>query len=123
MSDPSTGGTSQALVFGVDDEDTPSANAVVRIGDGCTGTLIAPDLSLTAGHCGDHGLDIRDPWQPPEGSRCTDKEVPGRWYPTAGNMPWPIRISVGNKRSRPRFSTTATDYAIPGCAPLCVRLG
>src|SRR5262249_39109225 len=35
---------------GWDDEDTPEANVVVNVG-GCTGTLLTPQVVLTAAHC------------------------------------------------------------------------
>ncbi len=34
------------------DADTPIRNAVVLLGNGCTGTLVAPNLVLSAAHCG-----------------------------------------------------------------------
>lgn len=49
------GTASHAIKEGVDDVDTPEANAVVRLtsitGKLCTGTLITPRLVLTALHC------------------------------------------------------------------------
>ena len=49
------GKVSHAIKEGVDDVDTPEANAVVRLtsntGKLCTGTLITPRLVLTALHC------------------------------------------------------------------------
>lgn len=51
----------QALVDSVTDADTPEANAVVSLGDNeCTGTLVTPQLVLTALHC------IRRPENVPE---------------------------------------------------------
>lgn len=49
---PAPVGTSrQAIVDGVDDIDTPEANVVVRVNNNCTGTLVTPQLVLTALHC------------------------------------------------------------------------
>jgi Trypsin len=50
-----------AIVGGQNDVNTPKANAVVRLGGFCTGTLITSDLVLTAGHCITHPL--RSPYE------------------------------------------------------------
>jgi hypothetical protein len=41
-----------AIEIGWADPSDPTRNAVVLLGVGCTGTLIAPDVVLTAAHCG-----------------------------------------------------------------------
>lgn len=43
--------TDQAIEIGTDDTSDPVRNAVVLIGGFCTGTLIAPNIVLTAAHC------------------------------------------------------------------------
>lgn len=60
-----TGSTTQALIAATNDVDTPVANSTVRLaGQGrlCTGTLIAPQIVITAGHCGFY--DGRVGWRP-----------------------------------------------------------
>jgi Trypsin len=106
--DEHVGGTTTALRFGADDVDTPEANAVVWLG-GCTGTLLAESIAVTAGHCFAHGAGVGR-WD--AGLPCSDKEVPGRWYPIEQE----IDVRIGNDRTDARFTTRATEYSIPGCA-------
>ena len=109
------GRTTEALKFGADDVNTPAANAVVLI-NGCTGTLLTPTIVVSAGHCFTHGTRITG-WD--AGLVCSDKEVPGRWYPVEQS----IQVRVGNNRASPMFTTQATSYSIPGCADIfMVRL-
>lgn len=115
MSESDIGSGPQAIRFGQDDVDIPEANATVRINN-CSGTLIAPDLVLGAGHCTEHSAGVQDPWRPP--ADCTDTSVPGRWYPTAQNVVGATTVRLGNDRDNPLFQTEATDYAIPGCADM-----
>ena len=65
------GKTTQALVAATDDVDTPQANSTVRVGR-CTGTLIAPQIVISAGHCGFY--DGRFGWEPDRWFA-----LPGRW--------------------------------------------
>src|SRR5215510_4244476 len=44
--------TAQDIAIGTNDTSDPQRNAVVLIGDTCTGTLIAPNVVLTTAHCG-----------------------------------------------------------------------
>lgn len=109
------GRAAAALRFGADDVNTPAANAVVWI-NGCTGTLLTRTMAVSAGHCFTHGARITG-WD--AGLVCSDKEVPGRWYP----VEQPISVLVGNDRTSPMFTTQATSYSIPGCADIfMVRL-
>ena len=49
--DEALGEVDQDIEIGTEDGTTPTRNAVVWIGN-CTGTLIAPDVVMTAAHCG-----------------------------------------------------------------------
>ncbi|MDQ3338059.1 MAG: trypsin-like serine protease [Myxococcota bacterium] len=49
--DETLGEVDQDIEIGTEDSDNTTRNAVVWIGN-CTGTLIAPDVVLTAAHCG-----------------------------------------------------------------------
>lgn len=93
-----------ALKNGTDDRNTRAANAVVRIA-GCTGTLIEPDLVLTAGHCVNHGPpDDETPW-----FNEFDWEVPGRWYDAPGGLEAVVghdRSGVSARGTRPGTSWT-----------------
>jgi hypothetical protein len=103
------GRTTAELRFGIDDVDTPEANAVVWL-SGCTGTMLTDSIAVTAGHCFAHGAGVGTDWD--AGLPCSDREVPGRWYPIEQE----IEVRVGNDRTNPRFTTRVTDYSIPGCA-------
>jgi hypothetical protein len=106
-----------AITFGVDDANTPAANAVVKVGGGCTGTLITPDVVLTAGHCvSEVARGSDDPPHPPNQvlERCrNDWQVPGRWYPVRTT----ITILFGNGTT-PFVPRTATQYTLPVCADM-----
>jgi hypothetical protein len=75
------GEVTEAITNGSPDLDTQVANATVQL-PGCTGTLVAPDIVLTAAHCIDRVND--------EG--CTATELPNRWYPLQGDG---MSVNVG----------------------------
>jgi len=53
----------QGIEIGTNDTSDPVRNAIVRVGDACTGTLIAPDVVLTSLWCGLHGIPYTtDAW-------------------------------------------------------------
>ncbi|MFN0251532.1 MAG: FG-GAP-like repeat-containing protein [Kofleriaceae bacterium] len=68
---------SSEISGGTNDSSDADADATVKVG-GCTGTLIRPDVVLTAGHC------IGGREQPPACAPITqDWQVAGQWYPFA----------------------------------------
>jgi hypothetical protein len=105
-----------AITFGVDDANTPAANAVVKVG-GCTGTLITRDVVVTAGHCiSEVARGSDEPPHPPNQvlDRCpNDWQVPGRWYPVRAT----ITIRFGNGTT-PFVDRTASQYTLPVCADM-----
>jgi hypothetical protein len=105
----SVGRARQGLRYAEDDVDTPAANAVVWA-NGCTATLLTPTMVVSAGHCFTHGTRLRED----AGLVCSDKEVPGRWYPVEES----IEIRVGNDRTTPDFTARGTEYSVPGCADI-----
>lgn len=50
--DPDDAESRVAVALAETDANTPVRNAVALLGTGCTGTLVAPNLVLTAAHCG-----------------------------------------------------------------------
>lgn len=100
------------LVGGQTDQDTPRTNATVRVfssGVSCTGTLIAEDIVVSAGHC----FGQRQTIEPEDSAAldCADREIPAQWYRVTGRT----TIAVGRDATRYRFATTVKDYALPGC--------
>jgi hypothetical protein len=85
----------QDIEIGTNDANSPISNAVVLINGGCTGTLIAPNVVLTAAHCG---------WDAP--SLAT-----GFWT----SIP-PIPIWFGPDRSAPISTATADAVSVPPLA-------
>lgn len=77
------------------DDDNPVRNAVVLIGGGCTGTLVAPDLVLTVAHCG---------WENPA-------------YYTGGwsTLPAPVPVQFGPERTTSNTDLTfsANEISAP----------
>ncbi len=90
-------GTPQALTGSTNDPDTPERNATVWVG-GCTGTLIQPDMVLTAGHC------VNRPLSPlPD----------GRWFPESLLTNRRITdIRFGPRRDQPRARREGTYFSI-----------
>lgn len=106
----------QALNNSADDEDNRKTNATVWAA-GCTGTLISPDIVVSAGHCGDvlRRPPVTDPAVAyPNG--CADREVSGRWYPLPGRPEIRVGNDLSDLSSERVFRTKAFEYAIPGCA-------
>lgn len=71
-------------------------NSVIRLGNGCTGTLIGVDYVLTAGHC------VARPIIP-------GGVVNGTWYSFTGSVPGPS-IQVGPTAGSPVVTRTATQF-------------
>lgn len=94
--DEEVGMVDSEIAVGSEDLSGPMANAVVLINSGgCTGTLVAPNIVLTAAHCGYLN----------EVGVSND----GGWYPLSS----PRTIAFGPDRSAPLFSTTATAISGP----------
>jgi len=80
------------IEIGANDSSSLTRNAVARVGD-CTGTLVAPNIMLTAAHCG-----FNDP-----------AYFTGAW--TA--LPSPVTVRFGPSRTAPILTTTATWVSAP----------
>ncbi|MBL4686315.1 MAG: trypsin-like serine protease [Nannocystaceae bacterium] len=76
------------------DADTPVRNAVVLLGNGCTGTLVAPDLVLSVAHCG-----------------VLENEA----YFTGGwsTLPSPMTVQFGPNRASPIATYSTTEVSAP----------
>ena len=115
------GSTTSALIGGERDVDNAITNSVVYLPDtgGCTGTLIAPRIVVTAGHCITHNPPVRG--LPPTNEGGKDWELPGVWYPLF-DYPNGVRVQFGNDRNNPRLTVRAFHYNHPGWADV-VMLG
>ncbi|HVH97997.1 MAG TPA: trypsin-like serine protease [Enhygromyxa sp.] len=78
--------------IGSNDVSSPVRNAVARVG-GCTGTLVAPDLMLTAAHCG----------------FINEAYFTGGWT----TLPSPVTVQFGPDRDSPLLTRTATQVSAP----------
>jgi hypothetical protein len=116
---PSSG---SAIVDGMNDGDGRHHNAVVRVvwenlggRVTCTGTLVAYDIVLTAGHC----IGRPSPRRSSNSGRC-DTEEPGRWY----RLDNANRVTVlfGVDRDDPLTRRRAVDYSLPDCIDI-IALG
>jgi hypothetical protein len=99
-----------ALSGGSNDADTAINNATVSLnGNSCTGTLIAPQLVLTAGHCGSINS-----------ARMTEFDgtfVPmGQWWPLAS--PFTVRIGPNPNETDPARIYTAVFMTQAGWADI-----
>lgn len=87
--------TEQDIEIGTNDTSDPVRNAVVNVGYFCTGTLIAPDVVLTAAHCG---------WD-------AHSYATGNWIGIS-----PVTIYFGPNRSSPIATATANAVSVPPLA-------
>jgi hypothetical protein len=94
----------QDISGGTNDVNTPEANAIVSL-PGCTGTLVTPDVVLTAGHC------VGGRAQPPAcvPSTTGDWETPGVWYPFVCGAPVPIGFGNDAAGLWPRATSVSTN--------------
>lgn len=83
------------IAIGTDDISSLVRNAVVLLGNGCTGTLVAPNVVLTAAHCGWDSTTYAD----------------GAWH-------WitPMTINFGPDRNAPIATATANAVSVPPVA-------
>jgi Trypsin len=103
-----------AIANGTDAPNTALDRATVYLVDGvtglqCSGTLVAANLVLTAGHCVNHPQVPITPFR-----SSFDQERPDRYYP----IPAGVAVTVANDLTAPSFQTTSVEYAVPGLADM-----
>lgn len=89
------GTSASPIEVGSNDVSNTSRDAVALVG-GCTATLVAPNILVTAGHC-----NYDDPTY-----------ADGNWH----DLPWDVPVSFGPDRDRPIFRTTAFQVSAPPLA-------
>ncbi|MEO1678833.1 MAG: trypsin-like serine protease [Pseudomonadota bacterium] len=108
-----------------DDIGSPARNAVVNLGL-CSGTLIAPNLVLTAGHCLPGPVRQRLP-RGRKAAACEKLpqtaslqrgswEDPAHWKLASGRF----IVRFGRSSRSPRFITSVSAYALPRCADIAL---
>lgn len=113
-----------------DDFGSAGSDAVVNM-QGCTGTLIAPDVVLTAGHCAPKAGQVSQ--VTPAGCEALPHQArlaknassaPTEWLPVKPDAQgWRPQIRIGVDNRNWSFTTRAAAVAVPRCADLAlVRL-
>ena len=88
------GEVEQDIAIGTNDTSDPVRNAVV-LANGCTGTLVSPNVVLTAAHCG---------W-------IDNRFATGGWTPIP-----PVMVYFGPSRDSPIASAIASAVSVPPLA-------
>ncbi len=104
-----------AIEGGSDAADTTFNHTTVRVttrGSTCSGSLVAPNLVLTAEHCVRH--DIPNPPPHPPRSGFDDWELPDRFYDVRHVLPEGINVLFGKDSNNPKLAAKAYEYSIPG---------
>lgn len=109
-----------------DDANSPSANAVVRVG-GCSGTLITNRLVLTAAHCAPVGVPAPPPGTAPPCERLPqqrDLQTSPAWQDPMAFHPIPLArrplIRFGQNAERFGLGMRADAYSLPFCADMAL---
>lgn len=125
------GGTSTAIVGGTRDGGTLAENATVYIhlaptpgptatSARCTGTLIAENIVLSAGHCFDRQNLGPRPVDADRfgGPNPSDWANPKQWYPLYNRLPEGVQIHIGNDAQNWLQVVNARYWAKPGYADM-----